>query len=167
MILMNMEHAYLWRPYDRLYWFLIPPVPWTFYLLLFYREHGQVVRTNVLHAKSVCERHLIRFHKLGPKDAAIAAVCKNVTKSLTLRPPLLVGWRWFQKKGFTHKTPNMRLTLLAKLRKIKDYFSSELKTDGNVVFDPFCNCCHSWCATCPKFKSKLLINLNFNLTQSQ
>jgi len=53
------------------------------------------------------------------------------------------GMAVISEKGFTHKTPNMRLTLLAKLRKIKDYFSSELKTDGNVVFDPFCNCCHS------------------------
>ena len=51
------------------------------------------------------------------------------------------GMAVISEKGFTHKTPNMRLTLLAKLRKIKDYFSSELKTDGNVVFDPLCDCC--------------------------
>ena len=44
------------------------------------------------------------------------------------------------EKFYTHtQTPKMRLTPLVKLRKNENYFSSKLKTDGNIVFDPFCD----------------------------
>ena len=144
---------------NRLYWFLIPPVTWTFYLLFFYRERAQVVKTcympkviasifwsDCFETKRVSldRTNRWRCHYCMQKcdkifDFAATKWSKNAWTVIS---------RHFRKVLHT-QTPKMRLTLLVKLRKIENYFSSKLKTDGNIVFDPLCDCCdslRSWCA---------------------
>jgi hypothetical protein len=140
---------------------------------------AQVVKTCYMPKVFASSFWSDRFETIGPRGADATTVCKNVTKSLTLLPPVglddQMPGRWFHgisERLYTHKQDE--INSVGKTEKNENYFSSKLKTDGNIVFDPLSDCCdslHSYQLMCKsksqKFKSKLLRNLNLNLTQSQ
>ena len=109
----------------------------------------------MLHAISVCKQLLVgSFRDDWTKRCGCHYCMQKCDKifAATSRSRWSNAWTvisWHFRKALHTHTQKMRLIP----RKIENYFSSKLKTNGNIVFDPFCANLHCYQLICAKVKN--------------